>query len=39
MQRICLHDQTTIEAVLRRNALLHLYELGDLDDLFWPYTT
>ncbi|MCB9077388.1 MAG: GNAT family N-acetyltransferase [Anaerolineaceae bacterium] len=36
---ICLHDRAEIEAYLRRTAPLHLYELGDLDDFFWPYTT
>lgn len=33
-----LHDKATIEAFLRRDTYLHLYELGDLDDFFWPYT-
>ena len=28
-----------IAAVLRRNAGAHVYELGDLDDFDWPYTT
>ena len=31
--------RTEIEAFLRRDAFLHLYELGDLDDFFWPHTT
>jgi ribosomal protein S18 acetylase RimI-like enzyme len=35
----CLHDRTQIEAFLRQDAPLHLYELGDLDDFFWEYTT
>jgi len=35
---IALHDKETIEAYLRRETPLHLYELGDLDDFFWPYT-
>jgi ribosomal protein S18 acetylase RimI-like enzyme len=39
MPLVCLHDRATIEGVLRRNAPLHLYALGDLDDFFWPYTT
>jgi ribosomal protein S18 acetylase RimI-like enzyme len=39
MPLICLHDRAIIEGVLRRNAALHLYALGDLDDFFWPYTT
>ncbi|MCB0193631.1 MAG: GNAT family N-acetyltransferase [Anaerolineae bacterium] len=36
---VCLHDRAEIEAYLRRVTPLHLYELGDLDDFFWPYTT
>ena len=39
MQVISLHDKDEIERYLRRNALIHLYELGDLDDFFWRYTT
>jgi ribosomal protein S18 acetylase RimI-like enzyme len=34
-----LKDKIIIESFLRRNAALHLYELGDLDDFFFPYTT
>ena len=37
-QAICLHDRDTIAAWLRRDPLLHLYAIGDLDDFFWPYT-
>lgn len=36
---VCLHDRSVIEGFLRRNVAVHLYELGDLDDFFWPYTT
>src|SRR5437868_2648858 len=39
MRAICLHDKQTIEAFLRQNTFLHLYEIGDLDDFFWQYTT
>ncbi|MEO6887396.1 MAG: GNAT family N-acetyltransferase [Ktedonobacteraceae bacterium] len=39
MQPICLHNKHEIEAFLLDKPLLHLYELGDLDDFFWPYTT
>lgn len=39
MPAICLHDKETIEQFLRKNIDLHIYELGDLDDFFWPYTT
>ena len=39
MKAVCLHDKSAIEQFLRRNTWLHLYELGDLDDFFWQYTT
>lgn len=39
MQVISLHNKDAIERILRRNTSIHLYELGDLDDFFWPYTT
>ncbi len=39
MSTVCLHEKTELEEFLRRNTYLHLYELGDLDDFFWPYTT
>ena len=39
MRLISLRDRDAIEVWLRRNAALHLYELGDLDDFFWPTTT
>jgi len=39
MPVVSLHDRARIEPVLRRNVYLHLYPLGDLDDLFWPFTT
>jgi len=38
MRATHLHDKDTIERALRRNTLLHVYEIGDLDDFFWPYT-
>lgn len=34
-----LVDRAQIEGVLRRNVSLHAYELGDLDDFYWPDTT
>lgn len=34
----CLHDRSAIEAYLRADPYLHLYELGDLDERFWPQT-
>jgi len=34
-----LHDRDEIAEALERDALLHIYEIGDLDDLFWPFTT
>ncbi|GAC1656730.1 MAG: hypothetical protein NVS4B7_01010 [Ktedonobacteraceae bacterium] len=39
MNAVCLHAKDEIEKMLRQNTFLHLYELGDLDDFFWPYTT
>ncbi|MCB9136473.1 MAG: GNAT family N-acetyltransferase [Anaerolineales bacterium] len=38
MALISLHDKAKIEAFLRLNVALHLYELGDLDPFFWPLT-
>jgi ribosomal protein S18 acetylase RimI-like enzyme len=35
---VCLHDKHEIEQFLCQNRLLHIYELGDLDDFFWNYT-
>ncbi len=39
MNTICLHDKAMIETALRRDTLLNIYALGDLDDGYWPYTT
>lgn len=39
MTYINLHDRAQIEKFLRQNEHLHLYEIGDLDDCFWPHTT
>lgn len=39
MKFIRLYDRVEIESRLRKNTSLHLYELGDLDDFFWPYTS
>jgi len=39
MEKICLHDKAKIEAFLRQHTFLNLYALGDLDKLFWNYTT
>ena len=38
MKTASLHAKAEIEVFLRRNTYLHLYEIGDLDDFFWPYT-
>lgn len=35
---VSLHDRTRLAAFLRKDAGLHLYALGDLDDFFWPAT-
>ncbi|GIF76936.1 GNAT family N-acetyltransferase [Asanoa siamensis] len=34
-----VHDRAELAALLRKDAALHAYELGDLDDFFWPWTT
>lgn len=34
-----LTDREEIAAFLRGDTFLHLYEIGDLDDFFWPHTT
>lgn len=34
-----IDNRGRIERLLRRDAPLHLYELGDLDDFFFPFTT
>ena len=39
MPVVSLHDKGEIERYLRQNVLIHLYELGDLDDFFWQHTT
>lgn len=33
-----LADRTRLRAYYRRDPALHVYELGDLDDFFWPRT-
>ena len=33
------HDRDALAALLRRDPVLHAYQLGDLDDFFWPYTS
>jgi ribosomal protein S18 acetylase RimI-like enzyme len=38
MPLVELDDRAAIEAFLRRDSDLHLYELGDLDDFFFPKT-
>jgi ribosomal protein S18 acetylase RimI-like enzyme len=34
-----MRDRVRLRALLRRDPALHVYELGDLDDFFWPHTT
>jgi RimJ/RimL family protein N-acetyltransferase len=34
-----VHDRGELAELLRREPNLHAYELGDLDDFFWPYTS
>jgi len=38
VQLIELRDRATILAALQCDPLLHLYEIGDLDDFFFPHT-
>lgn len=38
MSAVRLLDRARIRRALEADALLHLYELGDLDDFFWPHT-
>jgi len=33
-----LRDRGEIERLLRLDPRLHIYELGDLDEFFWPFT-
>ncbi|MEH0985143.1 GNAT family N-acetyltransferase [Micromonospora sp. CPCC 205556] len=33
------HDREVLAALLRRDPVLNAYQLGDLDDFFWPYTS
>ncbi|MGZ8688806.1 MAG: GNAT family N-acetyltransferase [Gaiellaceae bacterium] len=33
-----MRDRAVIAGLCRRNPFLHVYELGDLDDFFWPHT-
>ncbi|SCL72856.1 Predicted acetyltransferase, GNAT family [Micromonospora citrea] len=33
------HDRAVLAGLLGRDPALHAYQLGDLDDFFWPYTT
>lgn len=35
---ILLTDRVEIESFLRKDVPLHIYQLGDLDDFFWPHT-
>ncbi len=39
MPVISIHDRAALARRLRQDSDLHLYELGDLDDFFWPQTT
>lgn len=34
-----VHDRAELAELLGRDPGLHAYELGDLDDFYWPYTT
>ncbi|AUY47686.1 GNAT family N-acetyltransferase [Streptomyces sp. CB01881] len=38
MLPVSVHDRAELATLLRRDPALHAYELGDLDDFFWPWT-
>ena len=38
MNLVRLTERATVEAFYRRDPARHLYELGDLDDFYWPHT-
>lgn len=38
MIRAC-HDRVELAELLRRDPYLYAYQLGDLDDFYWPYTS
>src|SRR5262245_10832223 len=38
MMLVSLHDKVEIEAFIRQDPLRYIFELGDLNDFFWPYT-
>ncbi|WFE40388.1 GNAT family N-acetyltransferase [Micromonospora sp. WMMD998] len=33
------HDRVVLAGLLGRDPVLHAYQLGDLDDFFWPFTS
>ncbi|MER5334369.1 GNAT family N-acetyltransferase [Micromonospora sp. NPDC002717] len=33
------HDRAVLAGLLERDPVLHAYQLGDLDDFFWPHTS
>ena len=35
---ISLHDKDAIRAFVMHQPLVYIYEIGDLDDFFWPHT-
>jgi ribosomal protein S18 acetylase RimI-like enzyme len=39
MRVVSLHDRGVLAGVFQRDPAIHVYELGDLDDFFWPFTT
>jgi GNAT superfamily N-acetyltransferase len=39
MLLMSVHDRAELAELLRRDPQLYAYQLGDLDDFFWPYTT
>ncbi|MFJ6150822.1 GNAT family N-acetyltransferase [Micromonospora profundi] len=39
MPVVAEHDRAVLARLLGRDPVLHAYQLGDLDDFFWPYTS
>ncbi|HAK46790.1 MAG TPA: GNAT family N-acetyltransferase [Spirochaeta sp.] len=38
MRLVCIHDRSLIRDLLETDPYLNIYGIGDVDDLFWPYT-
>ena len=38
MRLVCIHDQKLLSSLLETDPYMHIYGIGDIDELFWPYT-